>query len=168
MTACLLDACMLDAPATLRTPMLSFTVDGPPRGQARPRFASRDRNGRPLPFVRTYSTKEDSAYASLVVSAARSALVASPFLGRFPLTGAVSLAVRVTQKMPGKSEWKRQRKLGYPSVTKPDLSNVIKLIEDALIGVAFVDDKQVAIVYAVKVIGDQGEEPHVTVSVAEV
>ncbi len=169
------------------TDALTFTIPGPPRGQARPRFASRGRGGAPLPFVRTYSAKEDTSYAALVQHHALVAIAArrqetraaqsdvslslsgnpgaSPTFVGYPLTGPVGLIVRVVQKMPGPIEWKLKRKLGTWSTTKPDLSNVLKLIEDALIGIAYVDDKQVAQVTIQKRIGDQGEAARVEVEI---
>jgi Holliday junction resolvase RusA-like endonuclease len=109
--------------------------------------------------VRTYTTAEDRAYAW---KAAMCAKQAKP-KGWEPLTGPCCLTIRVVQKMPGPASWKRKQKLGHWSSTKPDLDNVLKLIADSLIGIGFVDDRQVARAVVQKRIGDQGEAPCVEV-----
>lgn len=143
------------------TATLSFVVPGPPRGQGRPRFASKGRGGRPLPFVRTYTAKKDVDYAQLVKLHA----VAARPEGWVPLTGPVQIFVRIVQKMPGPATWRREQKKGHWSIKKPDASNVLKIVEDALTGIAYVDDRQIAYAMVTKRVGSQGESPYVEVSV---
>ncbi len=137
---------------------LAFTIPGPPRGQARPRASTRGG------FVRMHTEPKDTSYAALVQF---HALGARP-LGWNPLTGPVEIAVDVVQKMPGPTVWKRTQKKGYPSTTKPDCSNILKLIEDALNGIAYVDDRQIAFATVRKSVGDQGVAPRVSVMVTPI
>ena len=128
--------------------IFSFTVPGPPHGQGRPRFARMPRG------VRTYKAPKDVSYERWIYA---HALAARP-RGWEPLTGPVALTVEVYQRVSKKqaSRW---------SVTKPDLSNTIKAIEDALLGLGYVDDRQVSSIQACKWVVGKDAEPRVYVKV---
>jgi len=130
--------------------ILSFTVPGPPRGQGRPRFARR------RGYVTTYKEDVDADYEHLVYA---EALGARP-PGWEPIVGPVRLEIAVYQRVlkSSKTAW---------SITKPDLSNVIKSIEDALLGLAYEDDRQIAEIEAYKWECKKGQEPYVLVNVME-
>lgn len=64
-----------------------------------------------------------------------------------PLEGAVSLKVTVQRKIP-KSRPKKTA--SEPDTFRPDLDNIVKLVMDALNGVAYLDDNQVALIQAEK------------------
>ena len=127
--------------------ILQFEVPGPARGQGRPRFSRRGG------YVRTYTDPKDTAYARAVQV---EALAAKP-RGWEPLTGPVRLTITVYQKVS-----KRSAKGASYSVTRPDLDNVLKAILDALSGIAFHDDRQVAVIEAEKRLSDR---PRVYVTV---
>lgn len=75
--------------------------------------------------------------------------------GRAPITGPVHLAVCATYRPPASwSQRKKDAAMGRPKTTKPDLDNVVKL-SDALIGICFADDAQIASIEARKIYGDQ-------------
>lgn len=60
-----------------------------------------------------------------------------------PLTGPIILTVIATFPMP-RSRWrKREPRQGGPHTKAPDLSNIIKIIEDAGNNVLWMDDKQI-------------------------
>ena len=64
-----------------------------------------------------------------------------------PLEGAVSVKVTIQRRMP-KS---RPRKIvSEPDMFRPDLDNIVKLVMDALNGVAYFDDNQVTLIQAEK------------------
>ena len=70
-----------------------------------------------------------------------------------PLDGAVTLDVRIYRSVP-KSWNKKKRDAALAGViqptTKPDVSNVVKGIEDALNGIWYKDDSQIVHEYSMK------------------
>lgn len=64
--------------------------------------------------------------------------------GEAPLEGPVIMDIHCI--MPMAKSWSRKKRSahdGKPHIQKPDASNVIKLVEDALNGIAYHDDAQV-------------------------
>jgi Holliday junction resolvase RusA-like endonuclease len=104
--------------------------------------------------VRTYKSEEDALYEMLAWTAA---FKAKP-TGWEPIVGPVRLEIAVYQRVSksSKTAW---------SITKPDLSNVVKSIEDALLGLAYEDDRQVAEIEASKWECAKDKEPYVLVNV---
>ena len=129
---------------------LQLTIPGPPHGQGRPRIG-RTSAGRTVAFTDLASR----TYAQLIqgewISAGRPALDGGPY----------SLTVRATYERPashyrkdGESLSATGRRHPYPG--KPDLSNVVKAIEDALCAVgAIPDDRHLVYVTARKFWGVQ-------------
>jgi Holliday junction resolvase RusA-like endonuclease len=87
---------------------------------------------------------------------------------RKPWTGALNLSVRFWLALPQSwPEWKRkaaERQTIAPT-TKPDLSNLLKAVEDALNGVVWIDDAQVVGIASVK---SYGSAPAVEITVSTV
>lgn len=86
------------------------------------------------------------------------ALVKQTFAAKYPdfvpMPGPVSMILSI-YIMPSKETSRKLTKAGIGGVRprpiiKPDISNVLKSIEDALNGLAYVDDKQIISVYAEK------------------
>ncbi len=114
---------------------ITFTIPGEPEGKGRPRFA---RVGN---AVRTFTPEKTRAYEDRVRLAYRSAAHGMRF-GDKP----VMLTVTAYYATPASASRKRQDALiGTPCTKKPDADNVLKAIADALNGVAYDDDKQVAV-----------------------
>lgn len=131
---------------------IRFTIPGPAVGKGRPRFARRGK------FVQTFTPEKTASYESLVKLAASEAMA-----GRQPLYGPVSLTVAIQVTPP--ASWSRKRRslaLGgeMAPTGKPDVSNVLKAIEDALNGIAYADDAQICRIAASK---RYAETPGVTV-----
>jgi Holliday junction resolvase RusA-like endonuclease len=51
-----------------------------------------------------------------------------------------------------------------PSPSRPDLDNLVKAVKDALNKLAYDDDGQVAVLYAVKSYAATNEQPHATIT----
>jgi len=95
-------------------------------------------------------------------------LAQEEMMGRTPMTGALQLDVHAEFRIP-KSFSKAKRKaaiLGELRPTKkPDLSNIIKQIEDAFNGIVFVDDAQIVQYGNPRKV--YGEQPKIVVTVRE-
>lgn len=106
------------------------TVFGKVLGKPRPRVT---RHG-------TYTPKKFADYEKRIAVEFRKQLPK-------PLECAVSLKVTVQRRLP-KSRPKKTA--SEPDTFRPDLDNILKLVMDALNGVAYLDDKQVTSVQAEK------------------
>lgn len=115
--------------------VVQFSMDGLPRGQGRPRGAVR--GGHPV----FYKASKDREYEASVKALARAAMGNKP-----PFTGPVSASFRFRLPIP-KSETKRVREAmaagEIAHISKPDISNMLKAIEDAMNLVVYVDDAQI-------------------------
>ena len=124
---------------------VAFEVPGEPRGKGRPRFT---RDGRP------YTDSETRAYEDKIVAYYRKALKAF----RWPDTGFVAVDVTAVYPIPkGTSKAAvagMQAGRILPS-RKPDIDNVLKVVLDALNGVAYKDDSRVVAVSARKLYGTE-------------
>lgn len=109
-----------------------FTVEVTPKGQARPRATVR--NG----YAHMYKVKGDVEHEGIIRSAYSKAAAGVP-----PYDGPVILHVKAIFEPP-KSWSKRKREVAISEeswkTSKPDLTNVVKNIEDALNEVAWRDD----------------------------
>ena len=123
--------------------MIKIVIDGAVRGKQRPRLT---RSGH------VYTPKETRDAEAGITKLASEAMA-----GRDLLTGPVSLNIFMVIEPP-KSMPKRRRQWlieNRCAVTKkPDLDNIAKLIGDALNGVAFEDDSQVAELWVKRVYGE--------------
>ena len=109
-------------------------VLGEPVAQGRPRFS---RQGG---FAKAYDPAKSRDYKQYV------RLVAAQDAPAVPVTGAVILSLKIYRAVP-KSMPKYKREAALAGVlrptTKPDVSNVLKGVEDALKGVWYADDSQI-------------------------
>ena len=111
---------------------ISITVPGEPVAKARPRFT---KNGH------VYTPKKTAVYEQVIGLHARAAMK-----GKKILTGAIKLSV--TAYMPIPQSWSLKQKTKAMSgalrhTKRPDLSNIIKSVEDALNGIVYADDAQI-------------------------
>jgi Holliday junction resolvase RusA-like endonuclease len=136
--------------------MIHLVIPGEAVPQARPKFA---RQGN---FVRAYDPEKSRNYKAFVRMLAAEACKGPPF------EGAVSLLVAVYRQPP--SSWSKTKIMlamcgKIRPITKPDLSNSVKGIEDALKGLAWRDDAQVVDLYVQKWYSDA---PRVEIEINEV
>lgn len=111
---------------------VSFEVPGKPHAKQRPKFARRGR------FVTTY-TPDETINAETFIR-----LTAAPHFDA-PLSGPVAIEVLAVFQPPASwSGAKTRRMLGSAHLQKPDYDNVIKTVGDALNGIAYADDAQIA------------------------
>jgi Holliday junction resolvase RusA-like endonuclease len=124
---------------------LTFSVPGDPVPQPRARVSTRGG------FARAYTPAEHPihAYRQAIADAARKA-GATP-TDAVPLT----LIVDLVFGRPKSHYRKSGLKPDAPRLPRPDCSNCLKGIEDALNGIAWVDDTQVGRVVVEKSYGDE-------------
>lgn len=136
--------------------MIKFTIPGPPKGKARPKV-TRAKNGASI----TYTPDATVAYEELVRSRYITASNGVKFLGDTPL----KMIIEAVFPIP-KSKSNRIRSemlVGWIVPTKkPDCDNIIKIICDALNGIAYGDDAQIVDVSIRKI---YGSEPRVEVRI---
>lgn len=109
-------------------------VIGEPVAQGRPRFS---RQGG---FVKAYDPAKSRDYKQYI------RLIAAQNAPAAPVTGAVILSLKIYRSIPKTMpKYKREAaKAGHiRPVTKPDVSNVLKGVEDALKGLWYADDSQI-------------------------
>jgi Holliday junction resolvase RusA-like endonuclease len=141
--------------------VVSFTVDGAPRPYRERTFIIRGgpANGQ----VGSRRTEEVQSY-----QAAARVLAQDAMEGREIMRASVELTVRAYLQIPTSWSLRKQAEarqgLLLPLVT-PDLTNVLKCIEDALAGVVFLDDKQVVRQVTEKLYSDA---PRLEVEVREI
>lgn len=119
--------------------MVKFTVHGEIMGKPRPRFNKSGRVWTPSKF-KDYEGRIAQAYEDA---------------GGEKLEGTVAVKVRTFRAMP-KTRPKRLKR--EEDVYKPDADNILKLVLDALNGVAYDDDKQVVRVICAKMPRARREE----------
>lgn len=120
--------------------MIEFTVPGIPSGKGRPRFVKAT--------GRAYTPAKTTAYESLIAYAGAVAMQ-----GQQPFTG--PLGMKLTAVFPIPASWpKKRRTEAHWHTGKPDGDNIIKAAGDALNGIVWADDCQLARTAISKVYGD--------------
>lgn len=120
------------------------------RGQMRPRATRRGT---------VYKDKKDREYEKVIADAFREA-----YPDFKPITGAVMLTVGSHRVLP---KSKPKKVAIEPDTSKPDLSNIIKSVEDALNGLAWVDDSQVVEIHAYKHPRTRLDSPYIYFEIEE-
>lgn len=127
--------------------MVTFKVEGNPVGKQRARYAKRGN------FVQTYTPEKTRTYESLIKDAAIVAMGASE-----PLESPVSLYLYIRVPIPISTTKKRLEAISKGDekpIKKPDASNVLKSVEDAMNGVVYKDDSQIVNIHVTKVYSSQ-------------
>ena len=117
-----------------------FTIPGEPVGKGRPRFT---RSGH------AYTPETTASYENLVKLEYERQVGAEPFAKGIPLV----LTINAMYGIPASTTKKQQRLMLTGAIfptKKPDCDNIIKIIADALNGLAYYDDSQLSTVSIVK------------------
>ena len=133
---------------------VTFTILGKPIGKGRPRFSTAGG------YARSYTPAKTVEYENLV-------RMEWEKTGAKKLEGVISAVIYAYFPIP-KSVSKKKRALmdGRFYTSKPDCDNIAKIILDALNGIAYDDDSQVASLRVKKLY--DAEETKVVVELAEV
>lgn len=127
--------------------MVTFKLDADPVGKQRARYARRGN------FVQTYTPDKTRNYEALIKEAATEAMGSSE-----PLETPVNLYLYIRAPIP--KSYSKQKVAdclnGFEKpIKKPDASNVLKSVEDAMNGVVYKDDCQIVNFHVSKVYSSQ-------------
>jgi len=123
--------------------MVTFKVDANPVGKQRARYVKRGN------FVQTYTPEKTRTYETLIRDSAIEAMGASE-----ALQTPVSLYLYIRVPIPASATKKRLQAIasGEEKPTKkPDASNILKSVEDAMNSVVYKDDSQIVNIHITKV-----------------
>jgi Holliday junction resolvase RusA-like endonuclease len=135
---------------------ITFTIHGIPVGKQRARAAVI--NGR----ARLYTPSKTVNYEADVARSASDAMGAAD-----PFQGPVRIGLLISFPLPKSKRATRNRPAAYWHTSKPDASNILKAIEDAMNGIVYRDDSQIAEI-AITKIYDQAGRASVLVTVSEI
>lgn len=110
--------------------MIAFHVPGEPVAKGRPRFVRATGH--------TFTPAKTISYEGQVKSAAYVAMDCAR-----PMEGPLRLTVRATFLVPQSWPQKRKREAIWKT-SKPDADNIAKIVKDALNGLVYRDDAQIA------------------------
>jgi Holliday junction resolvase RusA-like endonuclease len=125
------------------TMMITFKVDADPVGKQRARYAKRGNH------VMAYTPDKTRNYESLIREAAIEAMGSGEPL-ETPVTLYLYIRAPIPKSLPKKRIEACLNGLEKP-IKKPDASNVLKSVEDAMNGVVYKDDSQIVNIHVSKV-----------------
>lgn len=139
---------------------IEFIVPGEPQGKQRPKFTTIGG------FARAYTPKKTAEYEKKV-KALYNMTAKQSGSRKFEEDEPVKIEITAYYKIPASVVKKdKLRMLAHKllPLKKPDIDNVVKIILDALNGVAWADDKQVAVIIAQK---EYAVNPGVYIKISE-
>lgn len=125
----------------------TFTVEVTPKAKARPRFVRRGK------FVQTYTPKTTLDYEKKI---AEEYLLQGGTVFEYPYLEMAIVAYFPIPKSTRKSDRLLLETECVPYDKHIDLDNLAKAVMDAVIGVAYIDDKQIASLKVKKYYGKMG------------
>lgn len=135
--------------------MRRIVIPGEPRGKGRPRFT---RSGH------TYTPTETAEYEDMVRAIYMQQYGRQRISDETPIRMVISAFYKIPKSA---SKKKRSQMIEYKirPTKKPDLDNIIKIVSDALNGIAYKDDTSIV---EIKCCKSYSEEPKVIVKIEEV
>ena len=133
--------------------VISIHVPGTPVAQ--PRAKATTING----HARMYTPTTASAFKAAV------AMLAEKSHPGPPLDGAVAISITFVLDRPKSKIWKRREMPRERHCIKPDADNLAKSVMDALKGIAWRDDSQVASLHVAKWVASGYEQPHTQITI---
>lgn len=133
--------------------MHTFEISGVPVAKARPRGYKTKQNS-----IRFYTPVKSQRFENLVRERAEKVFDS-------PLMGPLYMRIFFRLPRPKRLIWKRRVMPSVPCDKRPDLSNLIKSVEDGLNGIAYLDDAQITRLHVTKVYhaGDEGPKTVITI-----
>ena len=127
--------------------MITFKVDGDPVGKQRARYAKRGKH------VMAYTPDKTRNYESLIKEAAIQAMGSNEIL-ETPVNLYLYIRAPIPKSLP-KKRLEACLNGSEKPIKKPDASNVLKSVEDAMNGVVYKDDSQIVNIHVTKVYSSQ-------------
>ena len=124
----------------------SFEIEGKIKGKGRPRFSNYGK------FVKAYTPAETASYENLIKLQFR--ISCGDWFSELPLKMKIT-AIHGIVKSASKKDKARMLNGEKKPTKKPDADNIVKIICDALNGVAYKDDTQVVELEFKKLYGEQ-------------
>lgn len=143
--------------------IISFTVPAVPVAQPRQRHRVATINGKAMALNYTPAKDPVNAYKAAVQMAAASAMA-----GMSPLAGPLLVDLIFVFPRPQAKVWKSKPMPRYFHTGKPDRDNLAKSTQDALNGLAWVDDAQICAGSIEKYHAAGDEQPHVRITIREI
>lgn len=122
-----------------------FTIEGKIKGKGRPRFSNYGG------FVKTYTPIATASYENLIKLQFR--LSCGEWYSEMPLKMKIT-AIHGIVKSASKKDKEKMLKGELKPTKKPDADNIVKIICDALNGIAYKDDTQVVDLEMKKIYGE--------------
>ena len=136
--------------------MITITIPGVPVAKGRPKAVRMGKKG-----IRMYTPTKTASYEATCRTFAMVAMA-----GRAPVDDPLSVLFTLHMPIPSSMSQKKQAELvGKPHSKKPDASNIVKAVEDALNGIVWNDDSQISLLTANKV---YSTDPRVEVMVSPI
>lgn len=139
--------------------MIEFIVPAVPVAQPRQRTRVGSVNGKLMAMNYTPTNSPVNDFKATVRMAAAAAHSGAP------LDGVLHLWATFVMPRPKSRCWKTKPTPRYWHSGKPDVDNLTKSLCDALSGLLFLDDKQIAWLNAQKLVAAGDEQPHVSVRI---
>lgn len=135
------------------THICSFTVYGTPKPKG---SVVKMANGRYLPAGSAKSRRETAEWIDLIIDSATGVMMERDrgLVIRPVRLGMRFMLYRAAKETPG-----------YPHTKMPDLDKLARLVLDALTGIVYADDSQVAAIYASKVYAAKNNDTGVIITV---
>lgn len=130
---------------------MKFTIPGKPQGKARARICRNKYSGKSVGFTPDKTDNYEN-------------LVKMQFIAKYPNYKPSEEPIEMT--IVAKYRRAKGNKMSMPML-KPDADNCIKVVADALSGIAYVDDKQIVALQVLKKWCKDGEIESVTVTIDE-
>lgn len=137
---------------------IEFTVPAVPVAQPRQRQRVVTAGGRTFATNYTPTNSPVNAFKATV----RMAMAAA---GHPPLHGPLAMHLVCVFSRPKSKCWKSRPTPRYRHAGKPDVDNVYKAVADALQGMLFNDDAQIAVATIEKWVASGDEQPHVEIMI---
>lgn len=117
---------------------IEFTVPGQPVAKGRARACKRGN------FIAHYTPEKTASYENLVKLYAQKEMGTNP-ITELPVSMDIEIYLEIPKSFSKKKQIDAQEKRLLPT-KKPDCSNVLKSIEDAMNGIVYKDDSQIVVV----------------------
>jgi len=142
---------------------IRLQIDGEPVGKARPRFATKTKTGKRLKYPKAINVQATQE-GLFLLEVKRQMKELSPLAG--PLSMDLVFVMPIPKYLKKKKSFQENIKSQIQWHTKkPDTSNMVKFVEDCLIGLAYEDDSTIAISNARKF---YGESPKTLITIKEI